>query len=533
MKPLSRTLWISAILTLSIFTTAALGEDQRDALARQETAQKPPTKIVKIGGYDFPPYVEKESGKFSGLTLDLIKVINSLQSKYLFEFVPTSSLRRYQDFLDGVYDAIFFESAEWGWKGLPIEASRVFAQDREVLLAKALPGRNQTYFDDLTGKALRVYFGYHYPFAHFNADPAYLLREFNARTTVSHEANIRSVIAGRADVAVVTDAFLQKYLRDNPARIPRCLVSDRIVQTYHHTILVREHVEPSVGEINALLDHMDRAGYLSLLLGKYGIQRTLPLAPRERAPEQPVEVPTEQVAKSTIVKVGGYHFPPYVERVSAKFTGLTLDLLELMNAFQSKYRFVFVPTTSLTRYEDFDDRAFDMVFFERKEWGWADRPIDSSREFLKDHEVYVTRADAGKTPKYFDTLEGKTLRGYLGYHYPSAAFETDPGVLLQRYNLRVTESHEENLRAVLERRADVAIVTKSFTVRYLRNNPAVIPRLLISDRVEQDYRHTILVRAGTKPSAQDIMGILSELDRAGYSSLLWGKYDVATISESP
>ncbi len=490
-------------------------------------------KLCGLVGTDFPPYVQEASGKFTGLTLDLIEMMNAFQSKYRFEFVPTSSMRRYQDFADGMYDAILFESVDWGWKDVPVDVSRVYAEDCEVFIARTLPNRTQAYFNDLKGKSLRVYLGYHYPFAGYNADPAYLLKAFNARTTISHEANIHSVIAGRANIAVVTQSYLRKYLRDHPAQIPLLLVSDRIAQTYHHTVLVRKHIEPSVDEINTLLDQMDQAGYISILLGKYGMSKTLACPPKESTGETCGTTSPAPIGDGRIVKIGGYHFPPYVEEAFGKFTGLTLDLVALLNAFQSKYHFVFVPTTSVTRYKDFDDRAFDVVFFERKEWGWQDRPMEPSRAFLKDSEVYVTRTAPDKTQQYFDTLKGKTLLGYLGYHYPLAGFETDPGVLSQRFHMRVTASHQDNIHAVLAGRADIAIVTKSYAVRFLRDHPALIPRLLISDKVEQEYRHTVLVRTGSIPTPQEIMSILAALDKAGYSSLLWGKYGVTAIPERP
>ena len=311
------------------------------------------------------------------------------------------------------------------------------------------------------------------------------------------------------------------------------MISQRIEQRYHHTLLVRRDMKPPVDQLNALLDQMERAGYVSILLGKYGIDPLTRSAGCGPAEKRHAQTSSKQIRKGTIVKVGGYHFPPYVEHVSGEFSGLTLDLLQLMNAFQSTYHFEFVPTTPLTRYKDFTDRAFDVLFFERKEWGWQDRPVVSSREFLKDCEVYVTRTEPGKTEAYFETLRGKSLLGYLGYHYPFAQYQTDPALLLQRYNMRLTTSHAENIRAVLDNRADIAIVTKSYATRFLRDHPGLIPRLLVSRKMEQEYRHTILARKGSKPKPKDIMAILEALEENGYSPLLWGKYDVTTISESP
>ncbi len=520
------------ILGLILTTMPASSADSPPELKRGGGSEPPAQIVVKVGGYDFPPYVQEKDGKFNGLTLDLIEMLNAFQSKYRFEFLPTSSMRRYEDFNNGTYDVILFESVDWGWQEIPVDVSRKFASDCEVFVAKALPKRTQKYFDVLKGKSLLVYLGYHYPFAAYDADPKRLLAKFNARTTISHEANIRSVLAGRADLAVVTRSFLAKFLRDHPAEIPRLMVSQRVEQTYHHTMLVRKNIEPSMGELNGLIDRMEDAGYLSILLGKYGICAAADSSCYPSGRQSSVTTASNQPNGKQVVKVGGYHFPPYVEHIRGKFVGLTTDLLELMNAFQSAYHFEFVPTTPLTRYKDFADNTFDVMFFERKEWGWDAMPVNCSREFLRDAEVYITRAAPGKGQDYFQDLNDKSKLGYLGYHYPFAEFTTDTDLLLKLYNMRVTTSHEENIRAVLDGRADIAIVTRSFVIRYLRDHPAHIPRLLISDRIEQEYRHTVLTRKGFSPSPKEITAILSELEKHGYSSLLWGKYDVTVIPES-
>lgn len=516
---------LSALLAL-----ASSVDSQAVSVEPDKTESRPPT-VVKVGGYVFPPYVREDSGRFKGLTPDIIEVMNAFQSEYRFEFVPTSPMRRYKDFADGMYDVILFESVNWGWKEFPVDVSKVYAHDCEVFVAKALPERTQAYFDHIKEKSLLVYLGYHYPFAGFNADPEYLLRAFSARATVSHEANLRSVTAGRADLAVVTRSYLGKYLRDHPDLIPRLMISDRKEQSYNHTILLRKNIRPTVEEIDDLLDKMDRAGYLSILLGKHGIDGTSCSAASGSRASTAKGLPSA-VSGSTIVKVGGYNFPPYVELTDGKASGLTPDLIALMNAFQSDCRFVFVPTTPLTRYKDFAEGAFDAIFFERKEWGWQKSPVNPSGEFLKDSEVYIARAGPNKTQAYFNSLKGRPLVGYLGYHYPIAGFVTDPARLLKEFNLRVTGSHEENVRAVLEDRADAAIVTRSYVIRYLRDHPALIPRLLISDKIEQEYKHTLLVRDDSPGLMREIMEILSALERAGYASVLWGKYDVAPISEN-
>ncbi len=488
---------------------------------------------VKVGGYTFPPYVQESNGEFTGLTLDMIEMMNAFQGKYRFVFVPTSPMRRYEDFKNGVYDMIFFESMDWGWEGMEVEASKVFAKDYEVFVAAASRNQDQHFFDILQDKSLLVYLGYHYPFAGYNSDPAYLLERFNARTTVSHEANIRSVIANRADLAVVTKSYLSKFLMNNPSLIPKIMISDRIEQVYNHTILVKKGISPSAETINKLIQALEQPGYISILLGKYGIEPTGSMDHKQKENFQAKKSTKAPKSKGKIVRVGGYHFPPYVEHHSGEFSGLTLDLLELLNAYQDKYRFEFVPTTPLTRYKDFDENLFDMLFFERKEWGWEKENVAPTKEFLKDYEVYVTNLAPGKNQDYFNDVQGKLLLGYLGYHYPVVDYITEPSVLLNKYGMKVTSSHKSNIRSVLNGEADLAIVTRSFVTRFLRNNPSLIPRLLISKNMVQEYKHTMLIRKDFDPDPGAISNLLDELEKTGYVDFLWGKYDVQPISEEP
>lgn len=517
-------IFLSLIVALSLMFTISIV--QADVKENQQT-------VIKVGGYIFPPYVQESNGKFVGLTLDMIEMMNAFQSKYRFVFVPTSPMRRYEDFKNGVYDMIFFESTDWGWQGMEVEASKVFAKDYEVFVAAASKDHDQQFFDILKDKSLLVYLGYHYPFAGYNSDPAYLLEKFNARATVSHEANVRSVIADRADLAVVTKSYLSKFLMNNPSLIPKIMISTRIEQVYNHTVLVKKGISPSAAAINKLITSLEKPGYISILLGKYGIEPTGSMDQKKKENLQANKTTEKRKKQGKTIKVGGYHFPPYVEHHSGKFSGLTLDILELLNAYQKKYRFEFVPTTPLTRYKDFNDNLFDMLFFERKEWGWEKENVTPTKEFLKDYEVYVGDLARSKSQDYFNDLKGKRMLGYLGYHYPMVDYVTEPSVLLNEYGMKVTSSHKSNIKSVLNGEADLAIVTRSFVTRFLRNNPALIPRLLISKNIVQEYKHTILIRKAFEPGPEQISDLVDQLEKTGYVNFLWGKYDVQPISEGP
>ena len=102
---------------------------------------------VNVGGYIFPPFVEKDNkGNISGITIDLIDSMNKIQDEYHFNFVLTSSRRRYVSFEEGEFDILFFESILWGWQETNIEATKVFLKGGEVFVALKSKAKNQNYF---------------------------------------------------------------------------------------------------------------------------------------------------------------------------------------------------------------------------------------------------------------------------------------------------------------------------------------------------------------------------------------------------
>lgn len=228
---------------------------------------------VKVGGYLFEPFVSHEQSHVTGLTLDLIDLLNQQQSKYQFEFVSTSPKRRYIDFNRHEFDVMFFESKNWGWQTQPINASRVFLRGGEVFIAQAHDDRDQTFFDYLNDKTLVGILGYHYGFAKFDADETRLKQAFDITLVNSPKTIINQILGGKADVGVVTISYLKKQIKQMPELAEKLLVSDKLDQSYQHTILVREnHTSPSLDEINALIGKLLENGSLSKLLLNYGIE---------------------------------------------------------------------------------------------------------------------------------------------------------------------------------------------------------------------------------------------------------------------
>jgi polar amino acid transport system substrate-binding protein len=51
-------------------------------------------------------------------------------------------------------------------------------------------------------------------------------------------------------------------------------------------------------------------------------------------------------------------------------------------------------------------------------------------------------------------------------------------------------------------------------------------RLLVSDRTDQIYKHTALVKKGSKPSVEDMNLIFKKLDISGALKRIWAKHGI-------
>lgn len=225
---------------------------------------------VRVGAYHFPPYVVKpESAAPGGVLPELLAVLNALQRDYQFTLVPTSVTRRYRDLEHGRFDLILFESPEWGWQDTAHGALDLHVEDAEVYVALAKPGRDQGYFEQLKGKRLALYNGYHYGFAGFNANQRFLREHFSAVLTYSHDSNLLMLMRDRVDIAVIPRSYLQSYQRRHPERSKALLVSQRVDQYYQHHALFRPQSPLTPEMFAALLLVLNRHGQLDALLQRY------------------------------------------------------------------------------------------------------------------------------------------------------------------------------------------------------------------------------------------------------------------------
>jgi ABC-type amino acid transport substrate-binding protein len=230
-------------------------------------------QVVRIGAAHFPPYtVRPENGADTGLLPQLVEALNRSQTEYEFVLVPTSIPRRFNDFKQGRVDMAIFENPDWGWQDVPHTPVDMGLEDAEIFVAQHELNRQQSYFADLRGKRLALFSGYHYAFAEFNADPKFLIGQYNATLTYSHDSNLQMVLRARADIALVTRSYLSDYVYRNPQVAPRLLVSERIDQIYHHYALIRPQAPITAQAFAEMLQRLRDDGQLLKIFQPYRIE---------------------------------------------------------------------------------------------------------------------------------------------------------------------------------------------------------------------------------------------------------------------
>ena len=225
---------------------------------------------LKVGAYHFPPFYHAKRGQ--GVTVDLIRFLNDNQDAYQFDLVPTSPRRRYADMLQGRFQIMMFEMPEWGWHNLSVETTPLLLTGGEVYVARAARGRDERFFSDVASRKLIGIAGYHYGFADFNSDADFLKSKFDIHLTPTHEGNLMSVIAGRREIAIVTQSFLRRWQKANPSKYDKLLVSEKLDQKYRLPLLVGSASDASTSDLWHLLTEINSGGALTKFFEQLGLR---------------------------------------------------------------------------------------------------------------------------------------------------------------------------------------------------------------------------------------------------------------------
>lgn len=248
--------------------TALLGLSLCLATTQVQAAQT----LVRVIAYPFPPFLYEDNK--TGLTPDIIALLNDVQKEFKFTLKITSPNRRYYQFQSAQADLILFEMPEWGWtkSGLGFEATPILLQGGEKYITQRKPGRTQAFFDNIQSKSISAYIGYHYGFADYNADPNWLERRFRIMLHNSHSRIIDLVLKDKVDIGVVTQSFLRKYLYQKPQLRDQLLISEGFDQIYKLRTLIRKNAPITATRFHELIKGLKNSGQLRALLVANGLE---------------------------------------------------------------------------------------------------------------------------------------------------------------------------------------------------------------------------------------------------------------------
>lgn len=207
--------------------------------------------VVKVGGYEFAPFIEKE-GK-EGIVKDLIAKLNSSQDKYHFEFVLTSANRRYRDFKTQKYDVILFEDEAWSWKKLGVNYARttIIGSGKELAVAMNDVGRDQSYFDNLADKRIEVVLGYHYQVTDMKSDAQTLMKKKIIQGK-SNQANLEDLMLKKVDVTFINSLMLSRFLNKNKEYKDKLLIRNKVDHQFALRGLIHPNSPIDVSELEKL-----------------------------------------------------------------------------------------------------------------------------------------------------------------------------------------------------------------------------------------------------------------------------------------
>ena len=230
-------------------------------------------KTVIVGVYPFSPYVNYDP-PMTGITIDFIKLLNETQDEFLFVAKDISPRRRYEMMKNKNIDIMIFEDTMWEWSGKNVGFSNQFVingipfHDGELYVALKEKTQNQSYFNNLKDKKLLITHGYHYSFANFNSDEAFLKSNFNVDICLDPEGVIKKLLKYRGDIGLIDKALLNRYIKNNPQDKDKFFVSKKLDAEYHFVFIVGNHSPITKKQINMLISKLEKNGKLDAFFKK-------------------------------------------------------------------------------------------------------------------------------------------------------------------------------------------------------------------------------------------------------------------------
>jgi hypothetical protein len=237
------------------------------ALAAPAATKAPIRVIVATEPWDRLVYADA-GGVPRGDIVDFVRRMNQVQHEFRFDLVLYPRLRLNQVFADGEADVYPFRTVAWTEPELGLLPTRTIVSSGDVYFAlRANHFGGRAVFADPTRRLIAGVRGYHYGLFDNNPSEAYIRQRFHATLLNSNEAVVRFVLADRADIGIVPEMILARYL-DDPATRGKLLVGGYDSQV-ELSNLVRKGGPISVAQMDAIIGLLEKSGDIERLRRKY------------------------------------------------------------------------------------------------------------------------------------------------------------------------------------------------------------------------------------------------------------------------
>lgn len=231
-------------------------------------AQTPIRVIVATEPWDRLIYADADKVP-RGDIVDFVRRMNQVQRKFHFDLVLYPRLRLNKVFADKEADVYPFRTVAWVEPELGLLPTRTIIASGDVYFAlRANHFGGPAVFADPGKRIIAAVRGYHYSLFDNNPGEAYIKKRFKATLLNSNEAVVRFVLADRADIGIVPEMILARFLDDPETR------GKLIVGGYDSRVdlsnLVRKGGPISVAEMDAIIELLTRSGDVERIRSKYG-----------------------------------------------------------------------------------------------------------------------------------------------------------------------------------------------------------------------------------------------------------------------
>lgn len=172
--------------------------------------------LVKVGAYEYGVVYYFENGTPNGMVPTLIGLLNSIQNEYQFDLVETSSRRRYLDLQEGNIDLVLLENPLWGWQDYDVKFSDKLVSTEDIYIRRRDKPTRGDPFADIYLQSIICVLGFHYGFAEFNADPAYLKEFYDVELAYNETEVLNGIVRGDAQIGIVSAGFFARQLSVKP-----------------------------------------------------------------------------------------------------------------------------------------------------------------------------------------------------------------------------------------------------------------------------------------------------------------------------